>query len=117
MSKKDTFNKMYELHTAITDIDKIMSRSEELDQNGDTKLDAILVTVQNIPKKDYDKQLANNIANGIRSAILDMYNRTASELNGEINKSTVITRINNQFDCQPDKIYSGRGVVRDTGTR
>ena len=84
MAKKDTFDKMYSLYNAIADIDKIVNSPNDVDQNGECKLDQVLFYVKEIPKKEYNVELSNQIISCIRSAIVEMYNKTAQEINNDI---------------------------------
>lgn len=84
MAKKDTFEKMYDLYNAIIDIDKIISSTDDINQNGESKLDQVLFYVKDIPKADYNPQYSTQIIECIRAAIVDMYNKVAKEINDDI---------------------------------
>lgn len=84
MAKKDTFEKMYTLYNAIVDIDKIVSSPNELDINGECKLDQILFYVRDIPKKDYPAEYTSYIISSIRASIVELYNKTVQEVNEDI---------------------------------
>lgn len=84
MAKKDTFEKMYDLYNAIVDIDKIIHSPDDINQNGECKLDQILFYVRDIPKADYNPEISSQIIQCIRSAIVEMYNKTSQEITNDI---------------------------------
>lgn len=88
MAKKDTFDKMYDLYNAIVDIDKIVNAPDEINQNGECKLDQVLFYVRDIPKTEYDDQYSAQIIQSIRSAIVEMYSRISQEINNDISSGT-----------------------------
>ena len=83
MTKKENFEKMYELYSAILDIDKIMSMTDN-ELNGESRLEKILFYTRNIPRTDYNTVYADNIIKNIRSAIVEMYNNAFDEINKDI---------------------------------
>ena len=84
MAKKDTFDNMYTLYTAINDIDKIVNDPNEIDQNDQCKLDQVLLYVKDIPKKDYNPELSATIISCIRQAIVELYEKEASTITESI---------------------------------
>ena len=84
MAKKDTFEKMYNLYNAIVDIDKIVNSPNEVDMNGECKLDQVLFYVRDIPKKDYPEEYTAYIISSIRASIVELYNKTLQEINKDI---------------------------------
>ena len=84
MAKKDTFEKLHALYSAIVDIDRIVNSPNQFDLNGECKLDQILFYVRDIPKKDYPTECTNKIISCIRSSIVDMYGKTLEEINRDI---------------------------------
>ena len=88
MAKKDTFEKMYDLYNAIVDIDRIVNASDEINQNGECKLDQVLFYVKDIPKADYDIQFSTQIIQNIRAAIVEMYSKVSQEINDDIGNGT-----------------------------
>ena len=78
MAKKDTFEKMYDLYNAI------VNSTDDINQNGECKLDQVLFYVKDIPKSEYNPQIAAEIISSIRTAIVEIYSKTAQEINNDI---------------------------------
>lgn len=102
MAKKDTFDNMYTLYTAIDDIDKIINDPNEINQNGECKLDQILFYVKDIPKKSYNPELSATIISCIRQAVVELYEKEAATITDCIVVGTA--KVNVQDDSSKQKL-------------
>lgn len=102
MAKKDTFEKMYDLYNAIVDIDRIINSTDDINQNGECKLDQVLFYVKDIPKSEYNPQIAAEIINSIRTAIVEIYSKTAQEINNDIGSGMV------SMGCRQESPIAGK---------
>ena len=80
---KHEFEEINELYTAIKDIDKIMSRTN----NNESRLENVLHVVKEIDKSNYDPEIEESIIKYIRSAILKMYVDRMKTINDQIHVS------------------------------
>lgn len=76
---KSEFEKLNEIYTSITDIDRILKTSDNKD-----KLDNVFIAIKNINRSELDQQIINNVISSIRNALVKVYQETLVEINKNI---------------------------------
>lgn len=77
---KSEFEKLNEIYTSITDIDRILRTSDNKD-----KLDNVFNAIKNINRSELDQQIINDlVVRGIRNALVKIYNETLAEINKNV---------------------------------
>lgn len=84
---KSEFEKLNEIYTSITDIDRILKTADDRD-----KLDNVFNAIKNINRSELDQQIINNVISGIRNALVKVYHETLTEINKNITPEPV-TRV------------------------
>ena len=83
---KDEFVKLSTIYEAIKDLDRI-SKSDN-----DEKFDDAVNAIKNINRKEFDSDIQNRIINGIREALIKIYQENVNSLNTSINLSSIYWR-------------------------
>lgn len=77
---KSEFEKLNEIYTSITDIDRILKTADDRD-----KLDNVFNAIKNINRCELDQRIIDDLViGGIRNALVKIYSETLAEINKTI---------------------------------
>lgn len=85
MSKKESFDKLYSIHCAIEEIDRIPESKNCGPTKDDSKIDLVLNIIKDIDKRELDDTIVNKVVSDIREGLLIMYINELNKLNKDLN--------------------------------
>lgn len=87
MAASDEFEKLKDLYTAISDLDRIFNSDSE------EKFDAAVNAVKNLNRKEFSSKLQNKIVSDIKEAVIEIYINDMNSLNGSIGLSETENKV------------------------
>lgn len=90
MSKKESFDKLYSIHSAIEDIDRISSYNFK-DNKTESKIDLVLNFIKDINKRELDESIVDKVVADIREGLQIMYMNELAKLNKDIKLDTKVS--------------------------
>ena len=86
MTKREEFDNLFTLYSAIADIDAIVKETDSPDD--DSKLDRVLFAIKSIDKNKFGENFTDLIISSIRKAIVELYDKDLVKVNANIGITT-----------------------------